>query len=229
MIKFNNVSVHYKTGGDKNALNNVSLTIDDGEFVFLTGASGAGKSTLMKILLREIVPMSGTVQVDDYDLNTLKTRKIPFYRRNLGVVFQDYKLFEKSTVYDNVAFAMRAVGTPNRIIKKRVPAILKILEINDKAEKLPTELSGGERQRVAVARAVVNNPAIIIADEATSNLNAKLRNEIMQILSGFNSSGKTVIVITHDLDIVEKFNKRVITLADGVIIGDTGKDGAANG
>lgn len=229
MIKFKNVSAQYKNADGQNALSDINLTIEDGEFVFLTGPSGAGKSTLMKLLLREETPKTGTIQVDDYDLNSLKTRKIPFYRRNLGIVFQDYKLFEKSTVYENVAFAMRAVGAPNRIIRKRVNSILDILDIKDKSDKFPRQLSGGERQRVAIARAVVNNPSIIIADEATSNLHAKLRNEIMQILTGFNNSGKTVIVITHDLFMLEKFNKRVITLEKGEIVSDTGNGGGING
>ncbi len=228
MIKFEHVSVQYKNADGRYALNDVSMEIKDGEFVFLTGPSGAGKSTIMKLLLREETPKTGTILVDDYDLNSLKTRKIPFYRRNLGIVFQDYKLFEKSTVYENVAFAMRAVGAPSKIIRKRVEGILDILDIKDKYNKFPHQLSGGERQRVAVARAVVNNPSIIIADEATSNLDIKLRNEIMQILTGFNNSGKTVIVITHDLSIVEKFNKRVITLEKGEIVSDTKNGGVAN-
>ena len=228
MIKFEHVSVQYKNADGRYALNDVSMEIKDGEFVFLTGPSGAGKSTIMKLLLREETPKTGTILVDDYDLNSLKTRKIPFYRRNLGIVFQDYKLFEKSTVYENVAFAMRAVGAPSKIIRKRVEGILDILDIKDKYNKFPHQLSGGERQRVAVARAVVNNPSIIIADEATSNLDIKLRNEIMQILTGFNNSGKTVIVITHDLSIVEKFNKRVITLKKGEIVSDTKNGGVAN-
>lgn len=228
MIKFEHVSVQYKNADGRYALNDVSMEIKDGEFVFLTGPSGAGKSTIMKLLLREETPKTGTIMVDDYDLNSLKTRKIPFYRRNLGIVFQDYKLFEKSTVYENVAFAMRAVGAPSKIIRKRVEGILDILDIKDKYNKFPHQLSGGERQRVAVARAVVNNPSIIIADEATSNLDIKLRNEIMQILTGFNNSGKTVIVITHDLSIVEKFNKRVITLEKGEIVSDTKNGGVAN-
>ncbi|MBR6534182.1 MAG: cell division ATP-binding protein FtsE [Clostridia bacterium] len=228
MIKFEHVSVQYKNADGRYALNDVSMEIKDGEFVFLTGPSGAGKSTIMKLLLREETPKTGTILVDDYDLNSLKTRKIPFYRRNLGIVFQDYKLFEKSTVYENVAFAMRAVGAPSKIIRKRVEGILDILDIKDKYNKFPHQLSGGERQRVAVARAVVNNPSIIIADEATSNLDIKLRNEIMQILTGFNNSGKTVIVITHDLSIVEKFNKRVITLNKGELVSDTKNGGVAN-
>ena len=218
MIKFNNVSKVY--GNGTVALKNINLTIEDESFVFIVGHSGAGKSTLLKLLLCEEEPTEGSIEVDDYDLNSLKSRKIPYYRRNLGIVFQDFKLFEKSTVYENVAFAMRAIGEPNSAIKKRVPKLLSLLGLSERSDNFPTELSGGEQQRVSLARALANNPKIIIADEPTSNIDPRMSLDIMNLLIQLNQGGRTVIVITHDKNLVDFFQKRVVVIEDGVIIED---------
>lgn len=218
MIKFNNVSKVYNTGTV--ALKNINLTIEDESFVFIVGHSGAGKSTLLKLLLCEEEPTEGSIEVDDYDLNSLKSRKIPYYRRNLGIVFQDFKLFEKSTVYENVAFAMRAIGESNSTIKKRVPKILSLLGLSERSDNFPTELSGGEQQRVSLARALVNNPKIIIADEPTANVDPRMSLDIMNLLIQLNQGGRTVIVITHDKSLVDFFQKRVVVIEDGVITED---------
>ena len=196
MIEFKDVSKVYPNGTV--ALEHVNLTIDDGEFVFVVGASGAGKSTLMKLLLREEKVTSGKLIVGDYDLTKIPNYKIPYYRRQLGMVFQDFRLFEKKTVYENVAFAMRVIGESSREIKRRVPTILSIVNLSDKYKSFPTELSGGEQQRVALARALANNPSIIIADEPTANIDPKLKIEIMNLLLKINKRGKTVIVVTHE-------------------------------
>ena len=218
MIKFNNVSKVY--GNGTVALKNINLTIEDESFVFIVGHSGAGKSTLLKLLLCEEEPTEGSIEVDDYDLNSLKSRKIPYYRRNLGIVFQDFKLFEKSTVYENVAFAMRAIGEPNSAIKKRVPKLLSLLGLSERSDNFPTELSGGEQQRVSLARALANNPKIIIADEPTANIDPRMSLDIMNLLIQLNQGGRTVIVITHDKNLVDFFQKRVVVIEDGVIIED---------
>ena len=218
MIKFNNVSKVY--GNGTVALKNINLTIEDESFVFIVGHSGAGKSTLLKLLLCEEEPTEGSIEVDDYDLNSLKSRKIPYYRRNLGIVFQDFKLFEKSTVYENVAFAMRAIGEPNSAIKKRVPKLLSLLGLSERSDNFPTELSGGEQQRVSLARALANNPKIIIADEPTANVDPRMSLDIMNLLIQLNQGGRTVIVITHDKNLVDFFQKRVVVIEDGVIIED---------
>ncbi len=218
MIELKNVSKVYPNGTV--ALKNVNLTIEDESFVFIVGRSGAGKSTLLKLLLREEEVTEGTIRVDDYDLNSLKSRKVPFYRRKLGVVFQDFKLFEKSTVYENVAFAMRTVGEPNRIIKKRVPKLLALLNLEHRMNHFPSELSGGEKQRASMARALANNPRIIIADEPTANIDPKMSLEVMNMLIRLNSNGRTVIVITHDKELVDRFQKRVVVINDGMISED---------
>ena len=215
MIKFNNVSKVY--GNGTVALKNINLTIEDESFVFIVGHSGAGKSTLLKLLLCEEEPTEGSIEVDDYDLNSLKSRKIPYYRRNMGIVFQDFKLFEKSTVYENVAFAMRAIGEPNSAIKKRVPKLLSLLGLSERSDNFPTELSGGEQQRVSLARALANNPKIIIADEPTANVDPRMSLDIMNLLIQLNQGGRTVIVITHDKNLVDFFQKRVVVIEDGVI------------
>lgn len=215
MIKFNNVSKVY--GNGTVALKNINLTIEDESFVFIVGHSGAGKSTLLKLLLCEEEPTEGSIEVDDYDLNSLKSRKIPYYRRNLGIVFQDFKLFEKSTVYENVAFAMRAIGEPNSAIKNRVPKLLSLLGLSERMNNFPTELSGGEQQRVSLARALANNPKIIIADEPTANVDPDMSLDIMNLLIQLNQGGRTVIVITHDKELVDFFQKRVVIIEDGVI------------
>ena len=218
MIEFKDVSKVYPNGTV--ALEHVNLTIDDGEFVFVVGASGAGKSTLMKLLLREEKVTSGKLIVGDYDLTKIPNYKIPYYRRQLGMVFQDFRLFEKKTVYENVAFAMRVIGESSGKIKRRVPTILSIVNLSDKYKNFPTELSGGEQQRVALARALANNPSIIIADEPTANIDPKLKIEIMNLLLKINKRGKTVIVVTHEKNLVDFFQKRVITLQGGHLVDD---------
>lgn len=218
MIEFKDVSKVYPNGTV--ALEHVNLTIDDGEFVFVVGASGAGKSTLMKLLLREEKVTSGKLIVGDYDLTKIPNYKIPYYRRQLGMVFQDFRLFEKKTVYENVAFAMRVIGESSREIKRRVPTILSIVNLSDKYKSFPTELSGGEQQRVALARALANNPSIVIADEPTANIDPKLKIEIMNLLLKINKRGKTVIVVTHEKNLVDFFQKRVITLQGGHLVDD---------
>ncbi|MBQ3064708.1 MAG: cell division ATP-binding protein FtsE [Clostridia bacterium] len=218
MIEFNDVTKIFPNGTV--ALENVNLKIDDGEFVFIVGESGAGKSTLMHLLLREEKVTSGVLRVGDYDLTNIPNYKIPYYRRQLGMVFQDFRLFDKKTVYENVAFAMRVIGEPTSVIKRRVPTILSIVGLVDKYKSFPTELSGGEQQRVALARALANNPRIIIADEPTANIDPKMKMDIMNLLVKINSKGKTVIVVTHEKNIVDYFQKRVITIRDGHVVDD---------
>ena len=219
MILFDDVYKNYPNG--TNALNGVSFKIDDGEFVFIIGHSGAGKSTLIKLLLREERHTSGKIIVNDYNLNKLKSGKIPHLRRSMGVVFQDFRLIDTLTVYENVAFAMRVIGCPNKAIRRRVPYVLGIVGLGHKSKNYPKELSGGEQQRVALARALANNPKTIIADEPTGNVDPALAREIMELLTAINKMGTTVIAITHDKNLVDDFNKRVIALKDGQIISDT--------
>lgn len=218
MIEFKNVCKKYPNG--TLALDDVSLTINDGEFVFIVGESGAGKSTMLKTLFREEKISSGSLIVDGYDLKKTPNRKIPYYRRNLGIVFQDFRLFPNKTVFENVAFAMRAIGVPARDINRRVPTILSIVNLRDKVKSFPRELSGGEQQRVALARALANNPSIIIADEPTGNIDPKLSLEIMNLLIKIHKHGKTVIVVTHEKNFVDYFKQRVITIKDGRIADD---------
>ncbi len=219
MIDFQNVKKVYPNGTV--ALDGVDLHIDDGEFVFIVGASGAGKSTLMKLLLREEKVTSGTIKIDEFDLSKMSNYKVPYYRRQLGVVFQDFRLFQNKNVFENVSFAMRAIGEPTSLIRRRVPAILNIVGLQDKIKCFPRELSGGEQQRVALARALANNPSVIIADEPTGNLDPALSLDIMKLLVRINmSKNKTVIVITHEKNLVDYFQKRVITLQDGKLIED---------
>ena len=202
------------------ALDDVSLTINDGEFVFLVGPSGSGKTTLMTLITGELRPTSGTVIINDFDMSTIKRRKLPKMRRTLGVVFQDYRLIENMSVYDNVAFAMRVVGAPNKEIKKRVPYILELVGLEGREKRLPTELSGGEQQRVAIARALVNSPRMIVADEPTGNLDPARSLELMLLLEKINEMGTTVLVVTHEKELVNAFNKRVITIDSGNIVSD---------
>ena len=202
------------------ALDGVDLKIEDGEFVFIVGDSGAGKSTMLKLLFREEKVTSGKLIFDDFDLSKMSEYKVPYFRRQLGVVFQDFRLFPGMTVFENVAFAMRVIGEPRRVIKKRVPTILGIVGLQDKQKCFPSELSGGEQQRVALARALANNPKYIIADEPTGNIDPKLSLEIMNLLVKINKRGKTVIVVTHEKALVDYFQQRVVTLSDGKITSD---------
>ncbi len=219
MILFDDVYKNYPNG--TNALNGVSFKIDDGEFVFIIGHSGAGKSTLIKLLLREEKQTSGKVIVNDFNLNKMRASKIPQLRRSMGVVFQDFRLIETMTVYENVAFAMRVTGCSNKVIRRRVPYVLGIVGLGHKSKNYPKELSGGEQQRVALARALANNPKTIIADEPTGNVDPALAREIMELLIEINKMGTTVVTITHDKNLVDDFNKRVIALKNGQIISDT--------
>lgn len=223
MITLENVSKSYAKG--QPALNDVSLHIDKGEFVFIVGNSGSGKSTLIKLLLKELEPTSGTIIVNDQDLGKMKRRKVPKYRRGVGVVFQDFRLLKDRNVYENVAFAHRVIERPNRVIKKRVPEILTLVGLAEKYKSFPRELSGGEQQRVALARALVNRPNILLADEPTGNLDPKNSLEIMKLLEEINERGTTVLVVTHNREIVNSFRKRVITMRKGVIVSDEEEGG----
>ena len=218
MISLEHVSKSYAAGIP--ALNDVSITIDDGEFVFVVGDSGSGKSTLIKLLLKELDPSEGTVSVNGHKLNKLRRRHIPKFRRNIGVVFQDFRLLEDRNVYENVAFAQRVIGESNRNIKKNVPAMLSMVGLAAKYRSFPRQLSGGEQQRVAIARALINEPSILLADEPTGNLDNNNAWETMKLLEEINSKGTTVIVVTHNMEIVKAMNKRVITINKGVVISD---------
>lgn len=218
MITLEKVSKSYAKG--QPALNNVSLHIDKGEFVFIVGNSGSGKSTLIKLLLKELEPTSGTIKVNDQDLGKLKRRQVPKYRRGVGCVFQDFRLLKDRNVYENVAFAQRVIERPNRVIKKRVPEILTLVGLAEKYKSFPRELSGGEQQRVALARALVNRPNILLADEPTGNLDPKNSLDIMKLLEEINERGTTVLIVTHNREIVNSFKKRVITMRKGVIVSD---------
>ena len=219
MITLDSVSKSYDSKG-RPAINNISLHIDKGEFVFVVGNSGSGKSTLIKLLLKELDPTSGTITVNGKVLNKLPRRKISKFRRGLGVVFQDFRLLKDRNVYENVAFAQRVIEKPNRVIKKRVPEVLTLVGLADKYRSRPRELSGGEQQRVALARALVNRPSILLADEPTGNLDPKNSAEIMKLLEEINARGTTVLVVTHNREIVNEMKKRVIRLRKGVIISD---------
>ena len=220
VIEFKNVSKTYDNG--TNALRDVSITINDGEFVFIVGSSGAGKSTFLKIIMREQVANSGSVIINDYDLNKIKKRDIPKFRRTMGIVFQDFRLIPTMTVYDNVAFAMRVIGAKEKDIRKRVPYVLSLVGLTSKARQLPTQLSGGEQQRVALARALVNNAGIIIADEPTGNIDPEMSYEIVDLLNHINANGTTVVMVTHEHELVRRFNHRVITISQGEVVSDTG-------
>ena len=222
MIDFENVTKVYEAGN--RALDGVTLHIDDGEFVFLVGPSGSGKSTIIKLLTAELEPTSGSIAVNGYKLEKIKKRAIPYMRRTIGVIFQDFRLIEKKTVYDNVAFAMRVIGASTSEIKKRVPYVLELVGLENKSRRLPHELSGGEQQRVAVARALVNNPAMIVADEPTGNLDPARSYETMMLLERINSLGTTLLVVTHEKELVDRFTKRVIAIDEGRVISD-GMDG----
>lgn len=219
MIEFNNVSKTYDNGTA--ALKNVSLKINDGEFVFVVGASGAGKSTFLKIIMREQVPNSGTVVINDFNLNKIKKRDIPKFRRTMGIVFQDFRLIPTMTVYDNVAFAMRVIGAKEREISKRVPYVLSLVGLTSKARQFPNQLSGGEQQRVALSRALVNNAGILIADEPTGNIDPEMSYEIVDLLNHINANGTTIVMVTHEHELVRQFNHRVITIDNGEVVSDT--------
>ncbi|MBR4719490.1 MAG: cell division ATP-binding protein FtsE [Lachnospiraceae bacterium] len=222
MITLENVSKSYTNDGMP-ALNNVSLHINKGEFVFIVGDSGSGKSTMIKLLLRELTPTSGRIIVNNFDLARLRRRKIPKYRRNIGVVFQDFRLLKDRNVYENVAFAQRVIERPTKEIKKNVPAMLSLVGLPEKYRSKTKELSGGEQQRVALARALVNNPPILLADEPTGNLDPRNSWEIMKLLEEINRRGTTVVVVTHNREIVNAMRKRVITVKKGVIVSDEEK------
>ncbi|WP_290773054.1 cell division ATP-binding protein FtsE [Anaerofustis sp.] len=219
MITLNDVSLIYE-GGENPALKNINLNIDKGEFIFVIGKSGAGKSSLIKLILKEIEPTEGDISVAGYDLNKLKSKQVPFLRRHVGVVFQDYRLLENRTVYENVAFAMEVMQYKQSKIQNRVPNVLKMVGLKDKARKYPNQLSGGEQQRVAIARSIINNPKILICDEPTGNLDPHTSVGIMKLLHDINKSGTTLLVATHDKTIVDAMQRRVIALKDGEIIGD---------
>ncbi len=219
MIKFQNVTKVYADTNTK-ALNNFNLEIETGEFVFIVGSSGAGKSTLLKLMMREEVPTSGTININGYDLNNMKKKDIPYFRRTLGIVFQDFRLIQTMNVYDNIAYAMRVIGSRESAIRKRVPYLLGLVGLNSKARSKPNQLSGGEQQRVALARALANNANTIIADEPTGNVDPKMSYEIVDLLNHINADGTTVIMVTHDLHLVKTFNHRVITIKNGCIESD---------
>ena len=222
MIELTNVVKTYDIG--TKALRGVSMKIKDGEFVFLVGPSGSGKSTIIKLLTAELAPTEGCVNVNGFQLEKIRSRAIPYLRRTLGVIFQDFRLIENKTVYDNVAFAMRVIGASEKEIKKRVPYVLELVGLENKGRRLPNELSGGEQQRVAIARALVNNPSVIIADEPTGNLDPARSLEIMMLLEQINALGTTVMVVTHEKELVNRFTKRVVAINEGLIISD-GMDG----
>lgn len=223
IIVMDNVSKSYD--GKTPALHNVNVHIKKGEFVFIVGESGSGKSTFIKLLLREIIPTSGTINVLNYNLNTIRHRKVPKFRRNIGVVFQDFRLLKDRNVYENVAFAQRIIQVPGSQIRKNVPRVLATVGLAGKYKARPSKLSGGEQQRVAIARALVNKPSILLADEPTGNLDSKNSKEIMKLLEEINAGGTTVIMVTHNEKIVNSMQKRVIVLNKGVVVSDTEKGG----
>lgn len=218
MIQFTDVVKSYEQGNK--ALNGVTMQIEDGEFCFLIGPSGSGKSTIIKLITGELKPTSGTVHVNGYSLERIRRREIPYLRRTVGVVFQNYRLIEKMTVYENVAFAMRVVGAREKEIRDRVPYVLELVGLEGKENRHPNELSGGEQQRLAIARALVNNPSTIIADEPTGNLDPERSFEIMALLQEINNLGTTMLVVTHDRNLVELFGKRTIAIDEGLVVND---------
>ena len=222
MIEFTDVTKSYSVG--THALRGISMQIEDGEFAFLVGPAGSGKSTIIKLITGELKPTSGTVHVNGYSLERIRKREIPYLRRTVGVVFQDFRLIDSKTVYDNVAFAMRVIGAKEKEIRERVPYVLELVGLDTKSRRHPGELSGGEQQRLAIARALVNNPSTIIADEPTGNLDPARSLEIMSLLQEINNRGTTMLVVTHERDLVERFSKRVIAIDNGLIIHD-GMDG----
>ena len=221
MIEFQNVSKTYPNG--THALYDVDIHINKGEFVFIVGASGAGKSTFLKLIMHEETPTSGEIIINGKKTSKMKRREVPYLRRHMGIVFQDFRLIDKMNVFDNVAFAMRAVGEKNSVIKKRVPYVLDLVGLKGKMKNKPSELSGGEQQRVSLARALVNNPEIIVADEPTGNVDPEMSHEIIELLNEINAMGTTVLIVTHEHELVREFHQRVITIDHGRVTGDTGK------
>jgi cell division transport system ATP-binding protein len=219
LIEFRGVHKTYDTG--IKALKDVNIKIESGEFVFIVGASGAGKSTFLKLIMREEVANQGEVIVSNFKLSKLKKRQIPYLRRSMGIVFQDFRLIDTMTVYDNVAFAMRVVGASHRDIRKRVPYVLGLVGLQHKSKAYPMELSGGEQQRVGLARALVNNPSMIVADEPTGNIDPDMSYEIMELLTEINRRGTTVLIVTHERDLVKAFHRRVIEIRDGLVVSDS--------
>lgn len=219
MVEMSDVKMVYSASGTE-ALKGVSFRIEDGEFVFLVGPSGSGKTTLMKLITGEVRATGGKVIVNDFDMRKIKAKNLPKLRRTLGVVFQDYRLINNMSVYDNVAFAMRVVGANSRDIRKRVPAVIDLVGLEGREKRLPGELSGGEQQRVAIARALVNNPRMIVADEPTGNLDPRRSMDLMLLLEKINNMGTTILVVTHEKELVNAFSKRVITIEDGMLAGD---------
>ena len=219
MIELQDVYQVYNEGGT-HALNGISLKIDDGEFVFVVGPSGSGKSTIIKLLSAELRPTQGRVHVNGFEIENIRHQDIPYLRRTIGVVYQDFRLIDNKTVYENVAFVMRAVGAPQRIIKKRVPYVLELVGLKNKSRRFPHQISGGEQQRVAIARALVNNPDVIIADEPTGNLDPARSVELMTLLEKINGLGTTVLVVTHERELVNQLEKRVVAIERGVVISD---------
>ena len=223
MVEMRNVRKVYDSSNTV-ALDGIDFSVEDGEFVFLVGSSGSGKSTLIKLITGEIRPTSGKVIVNDYDMSKIRRGKLPKMRRTLGVIFQDFRLIDNMTVYDNVAFAMRVVGARNKDIRKRVPYVLDLVGLEGREKRLPNELSGGEQQRVAIARALVNNPRMIVADESTGNLDPVRSLELMLLFEKINEMGTTVLVVTHEKELVNAFSKRVVAIDAGQVISD-GMDG----
>jgi len=220
VIEFRDVTKVYDST-DTKALSNVNIKIEDGEFVFVVGSSGAGKSTFLKLIMHEEKPSEGEVIVGDYSSATMKKKQIPYYRRTMGIVFQDFRLIPKMSVYENVEFAMRVIGAKEKEIRKRVPYILQLVGLSHKARSMPNELSGGEQQRVSLARALVNNPKLIIADEPTGNVDPEMSHEIVEMLTKINNNGTTVVMVTHEHDLVRTFQRRVIVIKNGEVVSDT--------
>ena len=214
------IDVYKKYDNGTKALKGVNLRIDDGEFVFLVGPSGSGKSTVIKLITGEIGATQGRLMVNGYNLNNIAVRQIPYMRRTLGIIFQDFRLIEKKTVYENLSFVMRAIGASNREVKRRIPYVLQLVGLENKENAYPGQLSGGEQQRVAIARALVNNPSMIIADEPTGNLDPQRSLEIMSLLERINELGTTVLVVTHEMGLVRRFAKRVVTIENGLVTSD---------
>ena len=218
MIRLKDVEKTYENGTE--ALQGISFTIEDGEFVFLVGPSGSGKSTIIKLLTGEVIPTAGRVMVNGFSMSRISNRQIPYMRRTIGVIFQDFRLIPKKTVFDNLSLAMRAVGATPRDIRTRIPYVLELVGLKGMEDRYPDELSGGEQQRVAIARALVNNPSTIVADEPTGNLDPNRSLEIMTLLERINALGTTVVVVTHERDLVNHFDKRVIMIDHGQVNGD---------